>query len=169
MGRPPLPDEEKRNKPIRVLVTADEFNRIVALAGGRGKVSSWMRRIALGERGQAVIEMAFIAPLLLGLLALAVTGGQLINASVALAQAARAGAIAAQAAYVQGTNQTTAAENAESLDLGSAYSSVTTVVSDPTNAQTGQVMVQVSLTETVRPLFAWFTVMPIRAQAEEGS
>ena len=156
-------------EPIKHPPATDNCQSMMTQFDSRCKVADKIFPQLWWQPGQAVVEMVFVTPILLALLALAVTGGQLINSAVSLSQAARAGAIAAQAAYVQGTNQTTAAENAESLDLGSAYSSVTTVVTDPSNPQTGQVMVQVSLTETVRPLFAWFAVVPIRTQAEEGS
>lgn len=163
-GRPTLPAEERRDRRIVVFLREDEEKSAIAQAGSRRKVGNWLRRLAFPEKGQAILEFALVLPVALLLLTVVSVGGQLVLTSINLTQAARAGAIAAQQAEVSGGNQLSAAEAAEHADMGSGYASVVTSVADTTTA-TGQVLVTVTLRDSVKPLIG-VTALNVEVKAE---
>jgi Flp pilus assembly protein TadG len=163
-GRPTLPATERRDRRIVVFLRADEEKSAIAQAGSRRKVGNWLRKIAFPEKGQAILEFALLLPIALLLLIVVSVGGQLVLTSINLAQAARAGAIAAQQAEVSGGNQLAAAEAAEHTDMGSGFSTVVTSVSDSTTA-TGQVLVTVTLHDSVKPLIG-VAALNVQVEAE---
>lgn len=81
----------------------ERLARAKALAGllGRPRRLSSLRCV-WDRRGQALVETALLLPLLAVLVLAAVDGGQLMSASIALTNAAAAGARAAAADYVHG-------------------------------------------------------------------
>ncbi|MHB8393612.1 MAG: TadE family protein [Candidatus Dormibacteria bacterium] len=73
------------------------------------------------QRGQSITEFALVLPVAILVLALAATGGQMLMAGIDLTQAARAGAVAAQASYnghVTGSGETYAACAATLQEMG---------------------------------------------------
>jgi Flp pilus assembly protein TadG len=78
--------------------------------------------MARRQSGQAVVELALVLPALIVLAMLVLAGGRLLATSVALADAARAGAVAAAADVARGQagqalQDATAAAAAEGLNL----------------------------------------------------
>jgi hypothetical protein len=51
MGRPPLPDDERRAKPLRIRLSDPEREEIDKAAGG--KSSTWARQVLLREARKA--------------------------------------------------------------------------------------------------------------------
>ncbi len=121
-----------------------------------------------GQKGQTMVELALITPMLLLISMAAAAATQMLGESVVLRTAAREGAIAAAAyysspsplpagCYAGGASITSAQACAQyRVTAAGAPASVTVAVSKITGATSGISMSQVVVTDIVHPGFDFF-------------
>lgn len=124
------------------------------------------------ERGQALVELALVLPLLVAFAGLILIGGQLMAVEVRLTDAARAGAVAAAAAADHGGSPQTAAAEAASAEggplscRGAGLPASCVSLSSASGAPSGVQMEVVTVYDTAVP---WWPGPPITVQARAAA
>lgn len=121
-----------------------------------------------GERGQAVVEIALVLPILLLIAMIGVAGAQLLEESIVIRNAAREGALAA-ANYMEtssplpvgcsggGSSITNAQDCARYRALAAgAPSTVTVTWTSTTGSQSGLTLAQVTVSDVLHPAGSFF-------------